>query len=115
MSEWRTSHRVATLEVRNAVLSERVRQLTKLLDDQVGTPCEQVRHAEEKAELVRVLEALCATSQSADLRFHREWSEARAAVAKAKGKTWDDLPGSQDDPDDDPGARAVIAKAKGET
>ena len=33
--------------------------------------------------------------------------DIRTAIAKAKETTWDDLPGSQDDSDDDPEARAT--------
>ena len=62
----------------NAELSEKVRQLTKLLDDQNGTPCEQIRHAEEKAELIAALEKIV------ELAHYPDESIARAAIAKAK-------------------------------
>jgi hypothetical protein len=98
----------------NERLETIIRRRTKLLDDQRGTPCEQIRHAEEvarlQAEILRMdyavhnfdgqkqrqrainadlLEALITlldTSLSADLRFHNEFSKARAAKARATGE-----------------------------
>ena len=40
----------AHLRAVNAELSEKVRQLTDLLDDKFGTPCQQIRDAEEKTD-----------------------------------------------------------------
>ena len=47
----------ATAEIER--LRETVRQRTKLLDDQLGTPCEQIRH-EQEIERLRALVEKCA-------------------------------------------------------
>lgn len=39
-------------------LNEKVQQLTKLLDDQFGTPCEQIRHQQEIERLRVVLQEI---------------------------------------------------------
>jgi hypothetical protein len=42
-----TSDECKRLQAENERLREVVRQRTKLLDDQFGTPCEEIRHAQE--------------------------------------------------------------------
>ena len=72
------------LRALNAELSARVGRLTRLLDDQLGTPCEQIRHANEKAELVEALEPFAAVKYRDELAIG-DFARARVAIAKAKG------------------------------
>ena len=83
-------------------LREVVRQRTKLLDDQLGTPCEQIRHEQDrqnmtdKIERLRALNAdiLAALEKIAEIEnqdFGPDWEEieqareiARATIAKAR-------------------------------
>jgi hypothetical protein len=70
----------------NDALSDRVNRLVAALDDQFGTPCEQVRHNEEKAELLDVLQRIV---DSCDYRAEvtdTMIEDARAAIAKARGE-----------------------------
>jgi hypothetical protein len=83
------------LRADNAALSEKVRQLTKLLDDQVGTPCEQIRNAQEALEAATKFQAAMDQVEElvAALKDMIEITEdiphyadrARAAIAKARG------------------------------
>lgn len=59
-----------------AELQAKVRDLTTLLDKQMGTPCEEIRHAQE-------IEALKAAHQA-------ELEKLREACAKAAYQWWDD-------------------------
>lgn len=52
--------RAMDLKAENARLRETVRQRTKLLDDQIGTPCEQIRHEQEVEQLRAALEKCAA-------------------------------------------------------
>src|SRR6185437_16163230 len=48
----------STLTEENARLKDRVRELVTLLDNQVGTPCEQIRHADEVDRLLQENKAM---------------------------------------------------------
>ncbi len=72
-----------------AELTERVRQLTKLLDDYLGTPCEQIRHAEEKAVLLSALESIWHAPEGPNLAGSIQAMRDKARCAVAKAKEWD--------------------------
>jgi len=48
----------STLTEENARLKDRVRELVTLLDNQLGTPCEQIRHADEVDRLLQENKAM---------------------------------------------------------
>jgi cell shape-determining protein MreC len=50
--------RIKNLETLRDALQHKVRNLTNLLDDQFGTPCEQIRHQQEVEDFIRKLEML---------------------------------------------------------
>jgi len=60
-----------------------VRQRTKLLDDQFGTPCEQIRHEQEierlRTDLVDLLEFY---ERDVDWSFHKEGVTRRFRAVK---------------------------------
>jgi len=79
----RLHQEIERLRALNAELSEKVKNLTKLLDDQLGTPCEQIRHAEEKADLLEALQDLLQyVERNRPAQTSRAITRARAALAK---------------------------------
>ena len=83
--------RIEELEALRDALGDKVRKLTTLLDDQFGTPCEQIRHKQEVEELeakvakaVEVL-GLIVTDDTWGLE-HETYLKCKTTLAELKGE-----------------------------
>ncbi len=76
-------------------LREKVRHLTNLLDDQYGTPCEQIRHAEQTTEAAAFLVGLAERLEKCqgiitgdpECPCQENAADCRAMARKLRGET----------------------------
>ena len=79
------SDEVKRLEADNAKLTARVKELIAVLDQQLGTPCEQIAHSEE----VKYLETKLVTTRKA-LEFYADVHKYPAPLTSGMGDLWSD-------------------------
>ncbi len=70
-------------------LETKYKALVQAMDKQLGTPCEQIRHKQERDELLEALEhmmTLYATRVGTGSNHLPECKKARTVIAKTKGE-----------------------------